>query len=187
MQPGIWRIWDLARAPWILCSQKSGSFGHIWEVEKPSAGCFFCPLSLALAWSSNFHRPAFFFVSVSPGHASALSSCSRKRYLKHKVPRAGCWFMDESSSWEIWICHTSLSISIRSCVCHIFQDYFRLFFIVWQEPCSADQWAAPSLEWMTIYLVCRLFHRLLVPSREGCYKEVQTLFAIALQSITVNN
>lgn len=57
-------------------------------------------------------------------------------------------------------------------MCHIFQDYVRLILIVWQEPYSANQWATPSLEWVTIYLVCRLFHPLLVLSREGCYEGV---------------
>lgn len=177
---GPGRICDLAQAAWILCSQKSGSVWAYLGRQKTQCGLFLLSASLDIGLVLNFPSSCFFFCErMSPGHASALSSCSRNRYLKHEVPRAGFWFLDESSSWEIWICHTSLSISVHSCTCHIFQDYFRLFFIVWQEPYSANQWATPPLEGIMIYLVPRLFQHLLIPSREGALKR----FRLYLQKL----
>lgn len=121
-------IWP--RYPESSALRKVALFGHIWEVERPSAVYFFCLVSSILAWSSNFHHTAFFSEHVSPGYASALSSCSRNRYLKQKCLEqdADSWMDLHLETFE-FVTQTFLSQFTVACAIYfkIISDCFSLF------------------------------------------------------------
>lgn len=147
------RISDLAQAPLILCSQKSGSASECLESGKTQCSLFLLSDFLDFGLVLKFPSSCSFCECTSPGRAHALSSSSRNSCLKHEVTEqvADSWVNLHLERFG-FVTQAFLSQFPVACATY-FEMIWDCFFVVWQEPYGANQWKTPSFEWNRINLI----------------------------------